>query len=71
MQKNLVLAEKNGRIYRTHRVQAEKDGAQVLDESPYTRDGQPKRARRADGRRDKPKTTVDAASAAKKQGADK
>lgn len=49
------------------RVRAEKAGLEVLDESPFRKDGQPRRETRKGGRRRKPKTSV--AKAAEKKSA--
>lgn len=69
MNPDLVMAEKNGRIYLTHPAQAKRDGATVLEGEPTTRpDGSPMPERRASGRPAKPRTSV-AKEAAKKKAA--
>lgn len=65
---DLVMAEKDGRIYRTHPAQAARDGATVLDESTVRPDGRLKEPRRSNGRPLKPKTSV-AREAAKNEAA--
>lgn len=66
MPHDIVRARKNGFEYNTGRAQADRDGAEILDESPFDRAGAPRPTTRKKGRPVKPKVSVDQQVAEKK-----